>query len=323
MNRKIRCRTALLLSVLFLLCFEAAGASGTETHIRKRIAALGESCMDIDMAAPAPPPAAVPRIKLERVKFKRGWMTEILDRYRPAPQKGESWEYEISSSLNPDFGLIWCEEDGLYGPFWCEESSPHIPLDETDESLRRADETARAFLDELGLPYEYPFYVVAPWHEPFNDDGLIRIAARLTIDGIPCNTTIGWTPGSDGGGNGDPVPGVFLNMTRDGKLGAAIIRNPVTVTERLEDMTPIRDWESILEADKDRIMQQFCTGDDTGSTLTLRQVQFVMMADARQNAYPAWVYCFDHYVPADPHCSGPICYDMLLTYDARTGNAVW
>lgn len=123
MNRKIRCRTALLLSVIILLCFGAAGASGTETHIRKRIAALGESCMDIDMAAPAAPPAAVPRIKLERVKFKRGWMTEILDRYCPAPQKGESWEYEISSSLNPDFGLIWCEEDGLYGPFWCEESS--------------------------------------------------------------------------------------------------------------------------------------------------------------------------------------------------------
>lgn len=322
MNQKIR--SALLLCAAFLLCFGFAESAGAEKHITRRIAELGESYMEIDMDEPEAPPAAMPRIKLERVKFKKNRMSEMLDRYRPARRKGESWEYEISSSLNPDYGLIWCEENGLYGPSWCDESSPHVPLDETDESLRRADATARAFLDELGLPYEYPFYVVQPWDKPFNADGLIRITARLTIEGIPCNTTIGWTPGSDGGGNGDATPGAFFTMTRDGELGNVIIRNPVRVVSSREDLTPIRDWESIIEDDKDRIMQKYCTGDDADSTFTLKQVEFVMMVDSHQEAYPAWTYIFEHYVPHDRMANyKPYSYYFHITYDARTGKAVW
>ena len=219
-------RTVALFGIVFLLLTGGVLTAGAEEHISKRIATLGESYMDIDMDAPAEPPTNVPRMKVERIRFKRKEIKEVLDKYRPAPQKGESWQFEISSSLNPDFGLIWCEEDGLYGPFWCYEDALHTLLDETDESLRIADMTARAFLDELGLPYEYPFYVVAPMGKEGRDAELIRVAARLTLDGIPCNTTTGWTRCSNGGGNGDATPGAFLTMTRDGKLGTAIIRNP-------------------------------------------------------------------------------------------------
>ena len=319
--KRMSFRISLLLCVILISAFGIMTA-GAEKHISKRIATLGESYMDIDMDAPAEPPTTVPRIKVERIRFKRKEIKEVLDKYRPAPQKGESWQFEISSSLNPDFGLIWCEEDGLYGPFWCYENALHIPLDETDESLRIADMTARAFLDELGLPYEYPFYVVAPMGKEGRDAELIRIAARLTIDGIPCNTTIGWTRYSNGGGNGDATPGAFLTMTRDGKLGTAIIRNPVKIIECLDDTTPIRDWESILEADKERIMDRFCTGENAGSTFTLKQVQFVMMVDARQNAYPAWTYIFDRYMPANNNRDS-YTYHYQITYDAWTGEPVW
>ena len=319
---KIRIWSALLIGLTIQLVCGCIITAGAETHISKRIATLGESYMDIDMDTPAEPPATIPQIKVERIKYKRKEIKEILDKYRPAPQKGESWQFEISSSLNPDYGLIWCEEDGLYGPFWCDETSPHILLDETDESLRRADETARAFLDDLGLLYEYPFYVVKPMGEKGGYAELIRIAARLTIDDIPCNTTIGWTRHSNGGGNGDPTPGAFLTMTRDGKLGTAIIRNPVNITERLDDPTPIRGWESILEADAERIMDWFCTGEDAGSTFTLKQVQFVMMVDARQNAYPAWTYIFDRYMPAKNN-HDPYTCQLQITYNAWTGEPVW
>ena len=67
--------------------------AGAEKHISKRIATLGESYMDIDMDAPAEPPTTVPRIKVERIRFKRKEIKEVLDKYRPAPQKGECTAY--------------------------------------------------------------------------------------------------------------------------------------------------------------------------------------------------------------------------------------
>ena len=322
MYKRMSFRISLLLCVILISAFGIMTA-GAEEHISKRIATLGDSYMDIDMDAPAEPPTTVPRMKVERIRFKRKEIKEVLDKYRPAPQKGESWQFEISSSLNPDFGLIWCEENGLYGPLWCSESALHTPLDETDESLRMADMTARAFLDELGLPYEYPFYVVAPMGKEGRDAELIRIAARLTLDGMPCNTTIGWTHYSNGGGNGDATPGAFLTMTRDGKLGTVSIRNPVNVVKTEEDQTTIRSWDSVLEENAGLIMEHYCTGNNAGATLTLKQAEFVMMVDAHQNVYPAWAYCFHHYIPANPHCDGPVSGYLLLTYDARTGREVW
>lgn len=85
----------------------------------------------------------------------------------------------------------------------------------------------------------------------------------------------------------------------------------------------IKSWNAVLEDNKGLIMEQFGTKEDAGATLTLKQIEFVMMVDAHQIAYPAWAYCFDCYVPADPNSSGPFSYDLLLTYDARTGHEVW
>ena len=55
---------------------------------------------------------------------------------------------------------------------------------------------------------------------------------------------------------------------------------------------------------------------------TLKQVQFVMMVDARQNAYPAWTYIFDRYMPANNN-HDPYTYHFQMTYDAWTGEPVW
>ena len=322
MYKRMSFRISLLLCVILISAFGIMTA-GAEEHISKRIATLGESYMDIDMDAPAEPPTTVPQIKLERIRFDRKQTKKLVEKYSIVHQKGEEWVCAIGSTLNPDYELYFREECGVYGSIAYDLSSPRTPLDETDEGQCRANAAARAFLDELGISYEYPFYYVAPLEVKKGDVRLIEIMARLTVDGMPCNTTIGWTRGSDVSGNGDPTPGAFLIVTENGELTTAVIRNPVNIVKTDEDQTTIRSWESVLEDNKGLIMEHFCTGNDAGSTLTLKQVEFAMMVDAHQNVYPAWAYCFHHYVPADPHCEGPVSYALLLTYDARTGREVW
>ena len=322
MYKRMSFRISLLLCVILISALGIMTA-GAEEHISKRIATLGESYMDIDMDAPAEPPTTVPQIKLERIRFDRKQTKKLVEKYSIVHQKGEEWVCAIGSTLNPDYELYFREECGVYGSIADDLSSPRTPLNETDEGQCRANATARAFLDELGIPYEYPFYYVAPLEGKTGDVRLIEIMARLTIDGMPCNTTIGWTRGSNGSGNGDPTPGAFLIVTENGELTTAIIRNPVNIVKIEEDQTTIRSWESVLEENKGLILEQYGTGDDAGAVLTLKQVEFAMMVDAHQNVYPAWAYCFHHYVPANPHCDGPVSGYLLLTYDARTGREVW
>ena len=322
MYKRMSFRISLLLCVMLVFAFCIVSARAEE-HISKRIATLGESYMDIDMDVPAEPPATVPQMKLERICFDKTKIRALIKKYSIAPQTGEEWVCEIGSKLNPDYELYFCEESGAYGSIAVDLYAPHTLMDETDEGQCRADATTKAFLDELGLVYEYPFYYVAPMEENAGDVRLIEIVARLTIDGMPCNTTIGWTRDSNSMGDGDPTPGAFFIVTENGELATAIIRNPVKVIKTKEDQTMIKSWNAVLEDNKGLIMEQFGTREDAGATLTLKQVEFVLMVDAHQIAYPAWAYCFDCYVPADPNSSGPFSYDLLLTYNAGTGQEVW
>ncbi len=316
-------RIILLILVIMLLFSGCAIACETEQHINKRIAILGESYMYIDADVPVEPLTIIPQVKVERISFDKDKTKDLVQKYCFTPKKGESWVCEIASKLNPDYELYFREESGAYGCIADDLSSPSTSLDKMDKGQCKADATAKAFLDELGFRYEYPFYYVAPLEETIGKVRLIEIVARLTIDGIPCNTTTGWTRDSDGNGNGDPTPGAFMIVTENGELTTAIIRNPVNVVKTKEDKTAIKSWESVLEDNKGLIMEQFGTGENAGAILNLKQIEFVMMVDSHQIAYPAWAYCFDCYVPADPNSAGPFSYDLLLTYDARTGRKVW
>ena len=323
MISKLRFRIILLLCFALLNTCFCIITAGAETHISKRIAELGESYMGIDIDMPTDSPSIVPQMKLERIRFDKTKTKEIIKRYSVIPQRGEEWVCEIGSKLNPDYELRFREENGVYGTIADSLSIPRTPLDEKDKEQCIADATVRAFLDELGIHYEYPFYYVAPLEKKAGGPSLIEIVARLTIDGIPFNTTIGWTRDSDGSGNGDPTPGAFFIVTDNGELTTAIIRNPVSLIKAKDDQTPIKNWNDVLEENKDVIMNARCTGEDAGTILTLKQVEFVMMVDAHQIAYPAWAYYFwvDH--PANSHNPEPYSYYLLLTYNARNGREVW
>ncbi|SMC73194.1 hypothetical protein SAMN06297397_2241 [Aristaeella lactis] len=323
MTRKPCSGLFVLLSMILLFSFTCIIPAMAEVPIRKRITELGDSHMDIDVDVLPEWPETVLQMKVERSSFDRNKTMELVKKYSLSPKKGESWVCEIGGKQNPDYELYFCEESGAYGSIAVDLYAPHTLMDETDEGQCKANATTKAFLDELGLDYEYPFYYVAPMGKNAGGVRLIEIVARLTIDGMPCNTTIGWTRDSDSMGDGDPTPGAFFVVTESGELTTAIIRNPVNVIKTKENQTMIKSWNAVLEDNKGLIMEQFGTKEDAGATLTLKQIEFVMMVDAHQIAYPAWAYCFDCYVPADPNSSGPFSYDLLLTYDARTGHEVW
>ncbi len=314
-------RASFSFAVLLLLCLFmlTANASAELTEQNGRIVGRMEASIgaqiDVDIPVPENAPVGMNRIKLERIRFDRDHIAQLLSEYGLSPSPDESWVMEVGSRINPDFELYYREEKGLYGTIAYDETSPAVPPDESDPALCKESEAVKTFLDELSLDYEYPFFQVVPLEQ-----GLIKVVARLTVNSLPCNTTIGWTEGSDGGGNGDPTPGAFFIVSQDGKLTTAVIRNPVSILETREELTPLMDWQSVLSGDLESIAQFFRT---EGSTLTLHAAELVMMTDARQNAYPAWAYFFTRSMPSDEFNAQPYSYDLLLTYDARTGEPVW
>lgn len=313
-------------SCLALLCLLLSGACAEETEqVKKTLDGLGIAYTEDVKVVPLSPPETVPEMRTERIRFNRKKTKELIEKYCLPKKKGESWVCEIHSRLNPDYELYFCEENGLYGSISIDVFSPPVPLDESDEGLCRANETVRNFLDELGIAYEYPFYLVEPYRGFSNEEtNLVWFTVRLPMEGIPCNTTIGWTKDSDGTGNGDATPGAFFIATRDGQLTMAIIRNPVNVVSTKEDPTPVKNWDEVLRENL-RDVEYFSHSREDEATMTLKCVQFVMMVDAHDKAYPAWAFCYDRHVSKDREspASPPYTYDLLLTYNAKTGHRVW
>ncbi len=269
MNKKIYRHILSVLAALCFLCPNVRAEHAAKEHIKERIATLGSSFMDIDMPNPSMVPSTIPQIQVERIRFDKEKMVQLIKKYGLPQKKGESWVCEIGSTLNPDFELRFREENGVYGTIAYDETAPRTPADTSNKNLLQAEKTAKNFLDELGIPYEYPFYTIIPLEPPLGDANLIKIVARLTMEGIPFNTTTGWTKDSDANGNGDPTPGAFLIVTTEGKLTTAIIRNPVSVVNIKDDRTPIKNWDTVLHENTNAIMDFCCTGKDSGSSLTL------------------------------------------------------
>ena len=322
MKKRIIRRCLCFLAGICLLLSGACGEEMTAEQIRETLDGIGIPYSDDIRIVPSIAPAAVPKIQTERIRFDRKRTKELTEQYGLPEKKGESWVCEIHSRLNPDYELYYREEEGLYGSIDYDVYAPPVPLDETDEGLCRAAETVRAFLNGMGVEYEYPFYRVVPY-KGYRDreQNLVELTVRLPVEGIPCNTTIGWTKDSDGIGNGDPTPGAFFIATTDGKLTTAVIRNPVTVTGTEEDLTPLKNWDEVLRDNRDDLIA--FRKDEFGEyRLELKYVQFVMMVDPHQEAYPAWAYCFDcHLERKDGDYRST--YDLMLTYNARTGRRVW
>lgn len=295
----------------------------TEGHVTGCLKAPGGLYLDVDMPQPATPLVCVNQMKVERMHFDKENTTKLLRQYGTQPSSGESWVIEIGSHSAPDFELYYCEENGLYGTITYDETSPGIPLDASNHALQKANDVVKAFLDDLGLTYEYPFFQVVPLETQNGRKGLIEVVARLSIEGLPFHASIGWTRDSDKLGNGDPTPGAFFIVSAEGRLTTTVIRNPIILTKQREDTTPILDWQSVLLGDLEHIMGFFCGGDYAGSTLALKGTEFVMMVDAHQLVYPAWTYYFTRHVTGDAFSSEPYTYDIALTYNARTGERVW
>lgn len=216
MKRKACICAAFLFAVLSLPLSVNKAEGFEQNHITERLATLGPSFMDVDMPLPAAPPTSMDQMKVERVRFDKKKVRSIIEKYGLHPSQGKSWVCEVGSGLQADFELIFREENGVYGSITYDETSPCIPLARGDDGLEKADAAAKQFLDELGLSYEYPFYQVALLDQAtgdvVGDVPLVKVVARLMIDGVPCNTTIGWTRDSDGSGNGDPTPGAFFRF---------------------------------------------------------------------------------------------------------------
>ncbi|MEG0512389.1 MAG: hypothetical protein RR653_06660, partial [Clostridia bacterium] len=121
---------------------------------------------------------------------------------------------------------------------------------------------------------------------------------------------------------GDPTPGAFFIVSKEGRLTTAVIRNPVSIKEKKSDSSSLLDWKTVLHRNQEKIIG-FFDSDSEGSKLVLHAVEFVMMVDAHQNAYPAWAYFFTRFMQADEFHTNSYSYDMALTYDARTGEGVW
>ena len=305
----------LLLFALILTSASGEGLIETEGRIVGRMEAPTTEGIDVDMPIPQSPPAVMSKYTLGRVRLEKERIQALLTLYGMPPAHGEQWVMDVGSKINPDFELIYREETGRYGSVSYDEMSPAVSLDISNPRLCAASDTVKSFMDELGIAYEYPFFQVKPLEQ-----GLIEVVVRLTIDGIPCHTSIGWTKDSDGGGNGDPTPSAFFIVSEDGKLTTAVIRNPVTMIEQCDDAAPVMDWQLSLTDDLPQVMRFF--GGENAS-LTLHAAELVMMVDARQRAYPAWAYFFTRAVQSDEFNATPYSYDMALVYDARTGECVW
>ena len=300
--------------------------------------------------------------KLNRIDLDETLVRAAIDAYGVTPAQDEAWTLEINSRSNPDFALLYSDQSGHAGSISCDYAGQPSPAQSSDEALNRAGETVRAFLESIGLTdFEYPFYfcddeyktlVGSAWHsvteEEFLDCGytskenqlqrwsrlggpMIYVVVRFKVGDCPLGTCISWTDNTSSAGNGNPTPSAFFGVTRDGKIAAATIRNPVEIVDRRDSSAPLLSWQEVLSMNAPMIADRRKKNDEAGNSLTLRYAELVMMTNDRDITFPAWHFVFEDWACDDyarkyygeGRMDGNARYMAIgKYYDATTGKAV-
>lgn len=317
---------------------------------------------DISVAVERNGMDSVTMYKLNRIQMDEALVKAAIDAYCVAPSEDESWMLELNSKGNPDFALIYSEQSGRVGTVCCDYSGPPSLAEDQDETLRRAGETVRAFLESVGLTqFEYPFYycddeyktlVGSAWHsvteEAYLDCGytskenqlqrwsrlggpMIYVVVRFQVNGYPLGTSISWTDNTSSAGNGNPTPSAVFGVTQDGKIAAITIRNPVETVDARDSSEPLLSWEEVLSMNAPLIADRRKKSDEADNTLTLRYAELVMMTNDRNITFPAWHLVFEEWACdeyarkyyGENRMDGNARYITVgQYYDAVTGKAV-
>lgn len=340
-----------ILSCFFFMC-SLACAEGLPPFVEPEISVIVEQ-NGIDTAT---------MVKLNRIKLDEALVREAIDAYCVTPAADESWILELNSQRNPDFALIYSDQSGHVGTICCDYIGPPSANENQSETLRRASETVRSFLESIGLVhYEYPFYfcdyeyktlVGSAWHsiteEEYLDSGytskeaeqqkwdrlggpMIYVVVRFLANEYPLGTSISWTDNTNSAGNGNPTPSAVFGVTHDGKIAAVTIRNPVEVVSQRDSSEPLLSWESILSMNAPLIADQRKKNDLAENNLILRYAELIMMTNDNNIAFPAWHLVFEEWACdeyarkyyGDGRMEGNSRYSTVGKYfDATTGKAV-
>ena len=300
--------------------------------------------------------------KLNKIQLDEPLVKAAIDEYCITPADDEKWILEINSRSNPDFALMYSEQSGRVGTISCDYSGPPSPAESQSEAMSLASETVRSFLESIGLTsFEYPFYycgdeyqtlVGSAWHpiteEEYLDCGytskedalkkrsrtggpLIYVVVRFQVNETPLGTCISWTEHTSSVGNGNPSPSAFFGVTRDGKIAAITIRNPVEVINERDSSEPLLSWQEVLSMNAPLIADRMKKNDAADNPLVLRYAELIMMTNDKNITFPAWHFVFEEWACDDyarkyfgeDRMNGNARYMTIgQYYDATTGKAV-
>jgi len=312
----------LLMTWLCILMCAVPVFAFAEERIQTTYKASNGTEVVVDMPVPEAIITDATMYKLETIHISKEDLLAVMEKYGMPLQQGERWEVSHSyagsaiececvlSDKSVPTELIFADYGGL-------------PSAVESEAQQKADETARAVLSQLGIENdEYPFYycdflykgagyvfqnetdylksgISSVVEEEWQRTGgpALLVVVRLKLNEIPFGTSISWTEHSNSAGDGNPTPGIVIGVTQEGFLTGMIIRNLFTVTKTKTSMEPLLGWEEVLNANLDVIAELHCTGEQTGTSLTLLRAQMVYLTDSNNIAFPAWELIFEEEVP--------------------------
>ncbi len=283
--------------------------------------------MQVDMPIPEDRREYVKQLKMESLMMTRNQVKELLSGYVLTSVADAEWVFEGTAGSEQMFHFQ--EESMLYMvPLWYKKA---CPLDENSapDSLLAADATVRAIMDDIGIAYEYPFYMVADCFStldtqtsPLNIqnrddvaqiflggeiadgtnlynyyaarkafvDDYVYVLVRLQADGIPFAYGDIRSPSYQ-----DKKPminsGVYVQfqLTSDGRVTYADAGNIQTVIKAAAETRPLLAWTDCLE--------QLCTVSN-GTISKVKEASLIrteLCYAINQNhvTYPVWEFTIE------------------------------
>lgn len=349
----MRLGKCLAMVCLLSLCAQAAGAQAGGLSVKDGwvtgMLALGSTQIPVRMEEPDAPPAVAYQYKTRPMALSRERVVAALRQHGHDPAgtfEGQKWYLAVNDTANQSL-LTFYPHGGVmaYGAGF--RTGPPAPAAGEDAVLAQAGQTMKAFLDALGMDYEYPFHsclyafqaheypppatlaefhAYKPWLVPYREQArLTLVMARKRVDGFPY--VMKDTGSDDTAGFGAEVRNPYAAALVDdgGRIVYAQVRSLWPETEnRREEQRPLLTWQQALARLPDTRWWE-----DTLRSYTLKEIQKVEFSYCltRQGiAVPVWqIYVWAWYNPS-PRTNGRIPhpeahnYNMLnFVIDAVTG----
>lgn len=294
--------------------------------VRERLASCRKNIIDLN-CVPQFAPEKFPFLTLEAVDLleKEGIIREFFAKHG-YQKEGLTWRLQFDCKEFFDEELVYECEDWRYGFPQYGEHRPRTPIDRSKEKYLRAEALVLAFLKELDLDFEYPFYRVDDY-EPGRGEEMaipvIEVSVRLRVEGLPFDPGTNYYP-QKCPEDKNPFSEFALNpfatfqVSEDGKFLSAVLSKVLKVVDIKEDRIPLLGWRELLE----RYMYVFSEkvaydyNSDLENYFSIEQVELVGMLDKGDKFYPAWLYTVYLYVDGEKTDTLHFCFD------ARTGRRV-